>query len=102
MTHKPRGDGAYYLRQPQVSPFIATLVALGVIDFFIYRIFHSSRAEACRLILLLTDIYTDHWLGKYFDQLREEFYVERYSIRFVLCRCCSGWHFCPAWRVAPS
>ena len=66
-------------------PFIATVAALGVVDVFIYRIFHSSREETRRLVLLLTDIYTDHGLGKYFDQLREQFFVERYGIRLALC-----------------
>ncbi len=66
-------------------PLLVTVAALGVIDFFLYRIFKNSQREVQRLIHLLTDIYADHGLGSYFNQMREEFYVERYRIRLLLC-----------------
>ena len=69
----------------ELVPFGATMLALGVVDFFIYRLFKTSQTEARRVVALLSDIYTDHGLGKYFDQMREEFFVERYSIRLALC-----------------
>lgn len=66
-------------------PLAGTVAALGVIDYFLYRIFESSRREVRRLVSLLSDVYTDHGLGAYFDQLREEYYVERYDLRRQLC-----------------
>ena len=66
-------------------PFAATMITLGVVDFFIYRVFRGSQQEARQLISLLSDIYSDHGLGKYFDQMREEFFVARYGIRLALC-----------------
>lgn len=66
-------------------PLGATVAALGVIDFFLIRIFESSRREVRRLVALLSDVYTDHGLGAYFDQLREDYYVERYDLRRQLC-----------------
>lgn len=68
-----------------VVPQVATIAALGVVDFFIYRIFRNSRTEARRIIELLTEIYTDHGLGQYFDQLREDYFLERYRLRLLLC-----------------
>lgn len=62
-------------------PLAATVGALGVVDFFLFRIFESSRREVRRLVSLLSDVYTDHGLGQYFDQLREDYYVERYDLR---------------------
>jgi hypothetical protein len=35
-------------------------------------------------VSLLSDVYTDHGQGL-FDQLREEYYVERYDLRRQLC-----------------
>ena len=66
-------------------PLLATIAALGTIDFFLFRIFRNSQSEGRRVIALLTDIYSDHGLGPYFDQMREEFFVERYRIRLLLC-----------------
>jgi hypothetical protein len=66
-------------------PQAATITALGVVDVFIYRIFRNSRTEAQRIISLLTDIYTDHGVGQYFDQLREDYFLERYRLRLLLC-----------------
>ncbi|HEY7682171.1 MAG TPA: hypothetical protein VH879_05975 [Gemmatimonadales bacterium] len=66
-------------------PLTATVGALGVVDYFIHRIFRNSRDEARRLVFLLTEIYTDHGLGSYFDQLREDYFVERYRLRLALC-----------------
>lgn len=66
-------------------PALAAILALGVIDFFLYQLFATSQAEVRRLISLLTDLYHDHGLGSYFDQMREEFYVERYALRLRLC-----------------
>ena len=66
-------------------PLMATVFALGVVDYFLYRIFRNSQSEARRLIALLTEIYADHGLGQYFDELREEYFVERYNLRLTLC-----------------
>jgi hypothetical protein len=66
-------------------PLAATVGALGVIDFFLFRIFESSRREVRRLVSLLSDVYSDHGLGAYFDQLREDYHVERYDLRRQLC-----------------
>jgi hypothetical protein len=66
-------------------PLVASIVALGVVDLFIYRFFQNSQAEARRLISLLTEIYTDNGLGQYFDQLREDYFLERYRLRLLLC-----------------
>jgi hypothetical protein len=66
-------------------PQVATIATLGIVDFFIYRIFRNSRTEARRIIGLLTEIYTDHGLGQYFDQLREDYFLERYRLRLLLC-----------------
>lgn len=66
-------------------PLIATVGSLGVINLFLYRIFKNSQREMRRIISLLTDVYTDHGLGQYFDQLREDYYVERYNLRLQLC-----------------
>jgi hypothetical protein len=66
-------------------PLLATIGALGVIDLLLYRTFKTSQTEARRIVALLTDIYTDHGLAPYFDQMRDEFYVERYRIRLLLC-----------------
>lgn len=66
-------------------PLAATIGALGVVDFFLLRIFESSRREVRRVVALLSEVYADHGLGQYFDQLREEYYVERYDLRRQLC-----------------
>jgi hypothetical protein len=66
-------------------PLGATVAALGVIDFFLLRIFESSRREVRRVVSLLSDVYADHGLGAYFDQLREDYYLERYDLRRQLC-----------------
>ena len=66
-------------------PFGATMLALGVVDFFIYRVFKTSHRETQRVIGLLSDIYADHGLGKYFDQMRGEYFFDRYGVRLALC-----------------
>jgi hypothetical protein len=66
-------------------PLVATVFALGVVDYFLYRVFRNSQSEARRLIALLTEIYADHGLGQYFDELREDYFVERYNLRLRLC-----------------
>jgi hypothetical protein len=66
-------------------PLVATVGSLGVINLFLYRIFKNSQMELRRVISLLTDVYTDHGLGAYFDQMREEYFVERYKLRLQLC-----------------
>jgi hypothetical protein len=68
-----------------VVPLIASVGALGVVDLLLHRTFKTSQTEARRIVALLTDIYTDHGLAPYFDQMRDEFYVERYRIRLLLC-----------------
>ena len=71
--------------QPNRWPLAACIISLGVINAFIYRIFYNSQMEARRIIALLADLYADHGLAQYFDQLREDYFVERYKIRLVLC-----------------
>jgi hypothetical protein len=66
-------------------PLAASIVSLGVVDLFIYHLFRNSRTEAQRIISLLTEIYTDHGVGQYFDQLREDYFLERYRLRLLLC-----------------
>ena len=73
------------LAQHQTIPRLVTVASLGIVDFFIFRTFQNSLTEARRLINLLTEIYTDHGLGAYFDQLREDYFIERYRIRLILC-----------------
>ena len=67
------------------APVAATVGALGVVNFFLLRMFDASREEVRRLVSLLSDVYTDHGLGQYFDQLREDYYVRRYDLRRKLC-----------------
>ncbi len=66
-------------------PLMATVGALGVINSIIYTTFKNSQREMRRLIALLSDVYTDAGLGKYFDQLREQYYVDRYETWLKLC-----------------
>lgn len=79
------GLGVIAAASSQPVPLVATIGALGVIDLYLYRIFNSSRREVRRLVSLLSEVYTDHGLGAYFDQLREDYYVERYDLRRQLC-----------------
>ena len=74
-----------YTHRPYNLPFVATVVALGVVDTFIYRIFRNSQTEARRVVSLLSEMYADHGLSQYFDQLREDYLVERYRLRLLLC-----------------
>lgn len=66
-------------------PLAATVLALGVIDLFLYQLFKTSQTEVRRVVSLLSDMYADHGLGSYFDQMREDFFVERYQLRLRLC-----------------
>jgi hypothetical protein len=34
---------------------------------------------------LPTEIYSDHDVGQYFDELREDYFLERYRLRLALC-----------------